>query len=121
TLPGRLARSLSGQCVEQLVHRRFLGSSLHLVAAAVALEPNGLFDEVARDLLDVTADIADLRELGRFNLDERGIGELCKPPADLGLAAPRWTDHQNILGSHLLAQLGRELLTPPAVAKRHGN
>ena len=47
-----------------------------LPAAAVAFEPNRFLDEVAGDLLDVAADIADLGELGRFDLHERRVGEL---------------------------------------------
>ena len=73
---GRLARSLAGQRVEQPVHRRFLGAGADLVAAPLALEPDRFLDQVAGDLLDVAADIADLGELGRLDLDERRVGEL---------------------------------------------
>ena len=92
-----------------------------LVAAPVALEPNRFLDEVARDLLDVAADVADLGELGRLDLDERRVGELRKPAADLGLAAAGRADHEDVLGRDLVAQLGAELLPPPAVAKRDGD
>ena len=117
-LPGRLARSLAGQRVEQPVHRRFLGAGANLGAAALALEPHRFLDQVAGDLLDVAADIADFGELGRLDLDERRVGELRQPPADLGLAAAGRADHQDVLGRHLVAQLGAELLAPPAVAQR---
>jgi len=46
-------------------------------------------DQVAHDLLDVAADIADLGELGRLDLDERRVGQPRQPAADLGLAARR--------------------------------
>ena len=89
-----------------------------LGAAPLALEPDRFLDEVAGDLLDVAADIADLGELGRLDLDERRVGELRQPPADLGLAAAGGADHQDVLGRDLVAQLGRQLLPAPAVAKR---
>ena len=87
------------------------------LAAPLALQPDRFLDQVAGDLLDVAADIADLGELGRLDLDERRVGELRQPPADLGLAAAGRPDHQDVLGRHFLAQLGRQLLPPPAVAQ----
>ena len=101
-----LARVLAGERVEQAVHRRFLGRCLHRLAAALALEPNRFLDEVAGDLLDVAADVADLGELGRLDLDEGRVGELRQAPADLGLAAAGRADHQDVLRRDLLAQLG---------------
>src|SRR3546814_14203181 len=76
------------------------------------------FDQVARDLLDVAADIADLGELRRLDLDEGGVGQLGQAARNLCLAAARRADHQDILGAHLVAQFGRELLAAPAVAQR---
>ena len=78
-------------------------------------------DEVADDLLDVAADIADLGELGRLDLEERRLGELRQPAGDLGLADAGRADHQDVLRQHLLAQLGGELLAAPAVAQRDGD
>ena len=75
-------------------------------------------DEVAGDLLDIAADIADLGELGRLDLEERRLGEPGQAARDLGLAAPGRADHQDVLRQHLLAQLGRQLLAAPAVAQR---
>jgi hypothetical protein len=115
----RLGRALAGQRVEQAVHRRLLGLVLDREPAALLLEPDCLLDEVAGDLLDVAADIADLGELGRLDLDERRVGELREAAADLGLAAAGGADHQDVLGRDLVAQLRRELLAAPAVAQRH--
>ena len=98
-----------------------LGRLAHGLAAAVLLEPDRLFGQVAGDLLDVAADIADLGELGRLDLDERRVGQLRQPAADLGLAATGRADHQDVLGRHLVAQLGAEPLAPPAIAQRHGD
>ena len=120
-LAGRLAGVLADQRLEQPVHRRLAGGLAHRLAAAVLLEPDRFLGEVAGDLLDVAADVADLGELGRLDLDERRVGELGQPPADLGLAAAGRADHQDVLGRDLVAQLGAEPLAPPAVAQRHGD
>ena len=89
-LAGRLAGVLADQRLEQPVHRRLARRLAHRLAAAVLLQPDRFLDQVAGDLLDVAADIADLGELGRLDLDERRVGQLGQPPADLGLAAARW-------------------------------
>ena len=120
-LARRLAGILAHQCIEQPVHRRFLGLVLHRVAAAFLFQPHRFLDQVARDLLHVAPDIADLGELGRFHLHERRIGKLRQAAADLGLAAAGRADHQDVLGRHLVAQIGAELLPAPAVAQRHRN
>ena len=82
----------------------------------VIVEPD--LDQVADDRFDVAADIADLGELGRLDLDERRLGELGQAARDLGLAAAGRADGQDVLGQHLLAQRLVELLAPPAVAQR---
>ena len=115
-LPRSLARTLAGKRVEQPLHRGFLSRGPNLVAATITLEPHRFLDEVAGDLLDVAADIADFGELGRFDLHERRVGELRKAAADFGFAAARRADHQDVLGRHLVAKLGPKLLTPPAIA-----
>ena len=75
-------------------------------------------DEVAHDRFDVAADVADLGELGRLDLEERRLGELREAARDLGLAAAGRADGQDVLGQHLLAQALVELLAAPAVAQR---
>jgi hypothetical protein len=62
------------------------------------------FDEIAHDLLDVAADIADLGEFGGLDLDERRAGEFGQPPRDLGLADAGRPDHQDVFRQHFLAQ-----------------
>ncbi len=115
--PRRLARSLAGQSVEQSLHRCLRGGLADRLAAAVAFEPNGVFDEVAGDLFDIASDIADFGELGRLYLDEGGIGQLGETARNLGLAATGRADHQDILGRHLVAKFGIDVLTPPAIAQ----
>ena len=78
-------------------------------------------DEVADDLFDVAADIADLGELGGFDLEERRAGELGQPPRDFGLADAGRADHQDVLRQHLFAQAGVELQPAPAVAQGDGD
>ena len=125
SLAKRLARRgrgiLAGQRIEQAVHRRFLGLVLHRQTASLLLQPDRFLDQIARNLLHVAADIADFGEFGRFHLHERRISQLGQPPRNLGLAAPGGADHQDVLGRHLVAQIGIELLAPPAIAERHGD
>ncbi len=78
-------------------------------------------DEIADDLLDVAADIADLGELGRFDLHEGRAGQLGQPARNLGLADAGRADHQDVLGHHLFAQSAFQLLAAPAVAQRNGH
>ena len=95
-----------------------MGARLDILALAVADQEDRGLDEIAHDLLDVAADIADLGELGRFDLDEGRARELGEAARDLGLADPGRPDHQDVLRQHLLAQLVVELEPPPAVAQR---
>src|SRR3546814_929284 len=99
TLARGLARAFAGERVEQPLHRGLFGGGAHRFAAAVLFEPHGFLDEVARDLFDVAADIADFGEFGRLDLDEGGVGELGETARNLGLAAAGGADHQDILGA----------------------
>jgi len=98
--------------------RGLLGGGRHGLGAAVLFEAHGFFDQVAGDLLDVAADIADLGELGRFDFDERCIGQLGQAARNLGFAAAGGADHQDILRRHFVAQIGGQLLAAPAIAQR---
>jgi predicted GNAT family acetyltransferase len=82
---------------------------------------NADLDQVAHDLLDIAADIADLGELGGLDLDERRAGQLGQTAGDLGLADAGGPDHQDVLRHHLFAHLAFQLLAPPAVAQRDGH
>jgi hypothetical protein len=98
-----------------------LGARLHVLALALAHLCDPDLDEIADDLLDVAADIADLGEFGGLDLDEGRGGELCQPPRDLGLADAGRTDHQDIFRQHFFAQAAGELQPSPAVAQRDGH
>ena len=95
-----------------------LGARLDVAALAFARHRDADFDEVAHDLLDVAADITDLGELGRLDLEERCAGEAGQAARDFGLADAGRADHQDVLRQHLFAQLVVELEPPPAVAQR---
>jgi hypothetical protein len=60
----------------------------HVFAAFFTYQRDGNLDEIADDLLDVAADIADFGELGRFHLDEGSAGELGKTAGNFRLATP---------------------------------
>ena len=87
----------------------------------LARQRDGDLDEVAHDLLDVAADIADLGELGGLDLEERRAGELRQAARDLGLADAGRADHQDVLRQHFFAQLVVELQPAPAIAQRDGD
>jgi len=72
-------------------------------------------------LTDIAADVADLGELGRLDLDERCVGQLGQAASDLGLAHAGRSDHQDVLGRDFLAQRVSHLLAAPTVAQRHGD
>src|SRR5437763_1842833 len=73
---------------------------------------------IARELLDVAADIADLGEFGRLDLYEGRLGELREAARDLRFADAGRADHEDVLGQHLLAERLGQLLAAPAVAER---
>ena len=120
-----LAGRERGARADKRVKHAFLGVKLrlggHLFALGIAHEPDARLKQVAHDLVDVAADVADLGELGGFNLDERGAGEPGQSPRDLGLADTRRADHQDVLGQDLLAHVLFELLPAPAIAERNGD
>ena len=110
---------------DQRVEHALLGGQLGLggdvLAQALARHGDGDFDQVAHDLLDIAADIADLGELGRLDLEERRLGQLRQAAGDLGLADAGRADHQDVLGQHLVAQRLGQLLAAPAVAQGDGD
>ena len=117
-IAGGRARRRSDQCVQHAFFGGLLRAGLHVLALALADLHDRNLDEVADDLLDVAADIADFGEFCCFDLDEGRAGKLCQPPRDLGLADAGRPDHQDIFRQHLFAQAAGELQPPPAVAQR---
>ena len=125
TLAEGLARRDGGAGADQRVDHPLLGVELglggHFLALHVAHQADAGLEQIAHDLIDVAADIADLGEFGGLDLDEGCAGELGETARDLRLADARRADHQNILGQHLLAHLVIELLAAPAIAQGDGD
>jgi hypothetical protein len=76
------------------------------------------FEQIADDRLDVAADVADLGEAGRLDLDEGSVHQLRHAAGDLGLADAGRADHQDVLGADLVAQLLGQPLAAQAGAQR---
>ena len=113
--------AVADQRVEHALLGGELGLGLHFLPLPVADQADADLDQVADDLLDVAADIADLGELGRLDLEERRAGELGEAARNLGLADAGRADHQDVLRQHLLLHRAGQLLAPPAVAERDGD
>jgi hypothetical protein len=90
----------------------------HVLEPLLAHHVDAELHEVADHRLDVAADVADLGELRRFDLEERRLRQLREPARDLGLADAGRPDHQDVLGRDLLGELGRQLLAACPVAQR---
>ena len=114
---GRLG-ARTDQGIQNPVLGRPLGLGADLVPAAVTHDDQRCLDQIAQDLVNVAPDIADLREFGRFNLEERRAGQPGQAPGNLGLADAGRPDHQDVLGRYLISQRVRHTLAPPAVAQR---
>ena len=93
-------------------------AGLHVAALLLAHKRDADLDQIAHDQLHVAADIADLGELRRLNLEKRRARELREAARNLGLADAGRPDHQNVLWQHFFAQLFVELQPPPAIAER---
>ncbi len=113
------ARSISISVSSSRPSRSFLRNFCRAVGFARLL--HGDVDQVADDRVDVAADVADLGELGRLDLDERGLGQAGQAARDLGLADAGGPDHQDVLRRDLAAQGLLDVLAPPAVAQRDGD
>ena len=115
------ARAGADQRIEHAFFGGLLGARLHVLAFSLARERDGNLDQVAHDLLDVAADIADFGEFGGFDLEERRAGELGEAARDFGLADAGRPDHQDVFRQHFFAQFVVELQPAPAVAQRDGD
>ena len=93
----------------------------HLRHLLLARHLDGDVGQILDDRVDVAADVADLGELGGLDLDERRVGQPRQAARDLGLAARRRADHQDVLRRDFLAQRLLDLHAPPAVAQRDGH
>ena len=114
------ARARQEELEEALLGR--LGGPLGDALRHLALDHvDGELGQVADHRLHVPADVADLGVLRGLDLDERGLGEPGEPPGDLRLPDARRPDHDDVLRRHLVPELRREVLAPPAVPERDGD
>ncbi len=118
SLFGRSTGVGADQGVEHTVFGCLLRTGLDILALFLARQCDGDLEQIADDLLDVAADIADFGEFRRFHFEKRRAGELGEAARNLGLADAGRADHQNILRQHFFAQPVVELQPAPAVAKR---
>ena len=76
----------------------------HAAHGRLAAVLDGDLDQVAHDGIHVAADIADLGELRRLDLDEGRVGEPRQTTRDLRLADAGGADHEDVLRRDLGAQ-----------------
>src|ERR1700756_3315829 len=74
-------------------------------------------NEIADDLLDIAANIADLGEFRRLDLQKRCARKLGQAAGNLGLTATGRPYHQDIFRQHLLAHRALEAQAAPAVTQ----
>ena len=77
--------------------------------------------QVTNDRFDIATDVADFGELGRFDFDERRVGEFGQATGDLGFTDTGRADHQDVLWRYFNAQLFGQLHPAPAVTQRDGD
>ncbi len=110
-------RLLADNRIEQPLFGGIVRLRLDLLALCLTHHDQRAFHKVANDLLDIAANIADLGELGRLDLQEGRIGKPRQASRHLRLANARRSDHQDILGRDLFSQRPVHLLAAPAVAQ----
>lgn len=93
------------------------GARLDLLARLLLADADAGFNQIADDALHIAPDIADLGELRRLNLDERRIHQLRQTACDFRLAHAGGSDHQDVLGHNLLANLLGKLCAAITVAQ----
>jgi hypothetical protein len=118
---GLLTRVFAGDGVDHPIFSGFLGLCLYIVAHLHPGIIDSNIDKIAHDGIYVPANIANFGELRRLDLEEGRFRELGEAAANLGLADPGWSDHQDVLGVDLVAKVVAQPFPPPAIAQGHGN
>src|SRR5471032_1738705 len=109
------------QGVEDAIFGSVFGAMANLGHFLFAQQLDGGIGQITNDRFDVTTDIADFGELGRFDLDERRVGQFGQATGDLGFTDTGRADHQDVLGGYFNAQFFRQLHPAPAVTQRDGD
>ena len=104
--------------VEQALFGGVAGLDRDPRAFFLAHHLDGDFGQVADHRFDVAADVADFGVARGLDLDERSLRQTGQAARDLGFTDAGRADHQDILGRDFVAQLGRDVLPPPAVTQR---
>ena len=116
----RLAVRVQNQVDDALLgeHGR---AHLDLLAGLLLADPHAGLDQIADDALHVAADIADLGEFRRLDLDKRRVHQLGQTAGDFGLAHARRADHQDVFGHDFIPDFLRKLRAAIAVAQGDGD
>ena len=109
------------QQVEQLFFGLGLGLDLNPLLFFLLDQAGGQFHQVPHHGFDIAAHIADLGKLRCLDFDKRSLSQTRQTAGDLGFADPGRTDHQNVFGGNLVAQIFRDLLPSPAIPQRNGH
>lgn len=120
-LASGLGAAAGQQQIQQVFFRLFLGLGGHPLTFLVAHELDADFHEIADHGFHIAAHVADFRVLGGLHLDEGRAGESGQPAGYLGFAHAGGPHENDVLGRDFVAQGRIKLLTPPAVAHRHGH
>ena len=99
----------------------FAGLGGDVFAHVVACVVDSGFNQIADNLFDITADIADFGEFGRFDFDERRAREFCQAAGNFGFTNASGSDHQDVLWVYFVTQIIAKLLAPPTIAERYSN
>jgi len=117
--PGRGGDGWGEQDVQHPLLRPLLGLGADSPLLLFGDHDHGQLHEVANDRLDIAPHVPHLGELGGLNLDEGRLGQSRQPARDLGLSDTGGTDHDDVLGRDLLAELFGYLLPAPTVSQLH--
>src|SRR5260370_211141 len=117
----RTRRDRRQKNIEQALFRvqfRFVGDVFEFLFAD---HFNSDLDQVADHGFHIAADVADFRELGSFDLQERRVSQLGETAGDFGFADAGGPDHNDVLVNDLFGHFGRELLAAHAIAQGDGD
>ena len=110
---------------QKQVEQPFFGVQLRLVGDIFKLlladHVDGNFNQIANDRFHVPANVAHLRELGRFHFKKRRIGQLGQPARNFCFAHAGGADHDDIFGNDFFGEIGRQLLPPYAITQGDGD
>ena len=81
----------------------------------------GHIGQVANNGIHFSSNVSDLGEFGGFHFDEGRLGQPGQPSRNFSLADTGRTDHEDIFGRNLIAQLFADLAATPTIAQRNSD